>query len=178
MRHPIKKPRTWKPDLKYNSETLTRFINAVMLDGKKDKARKVVYDALAILENEKVEVEDTKDKKTKESKEITEEEKVVSGPIETFELAIRNVSPLMEVRSRRVGGANYQVPREVPQQRRLALAFRWIINGARNKKGRPMSEKLAEELLLAAKNEGDAVKKKEDMHRMAEANKAFAHFAW
>ncbi|VAW32162.1 SSU ribosomal protein S7p (S5e), partial [hydrothermal vent metagenome] len=83
-----------------------------------------------------------------------------------------------EVRSRRVGGANYQVPREVPQQRRLALAFRWIINGARNKKGRPMAEKLAEELTLAAKNEGDAVKKKEDMHRMAESNKAFAHFAW
>lgn len=159
MRHPIKKPRTWKPDLKYQSETLTRFINAIMLDGKKDIARRVVYEALSNLS-------------------IENEEGKKLEVIEVFETAIRNVSPLMEVRSRRVGGANYQVPREVPQQRRLALAFRWIINGARNKKGRPMAEKLAEELTLAAKNEGDAVKKKEDMHRMAESNKAFAHFAW
>ncbi len=159
MRHPIKNPRTWNPDLKYGSETLTRFINAVMLDGKKDIARKVVYDALGSLD-------------------FKNEEGTKIDALETFEMAIRNVSPLMEVRSRRVGGANYQVPREVPQQRRLALAFRWIINGARNKKGRPMSEKLAEELLLAAKGEGDAVKKKDDMHRMAESNKAFAHFAW
>jgi small subunit ribosomal protein S7 len=101
-----------------------------------------------------------------------------ADPLETFDAAIRNVSPLMEVRSRRVGGANYQVPREVPQQRRLALAFRWLISGARAKKGRPMAEKLAEELLLASKNEGEAIKKKDEMHRMAEANKAFAHFAW
>ena len=84
----------------------------------------------------------------------------------------------MEVRSRRVGGANYQVPREVPQARRLALAFRWLITGARAKKGRPMADKLAEELMLAAKNEGNAIKKKDEMHRMAESNKAFAHFAW
>ena len=84
----------------------------------------------------------------------------------------------MEVRSRRVGGANYQVPREVPQKRRLSLAFRWIINSARSKKGRPMADKLAEEIILASKNEGEAIKKKEEMHRMADANKAFAHFAW
>ena len=84
----------------------------------------------------------------------------------------------MEVRSRRVGGANYQVPREVSQNRRLALAYRWIIGAARNKKGRPMAKKLADEITLAAKNEGDAVKKRDEMHRMAEANKAFAHFAW
>ena len=148
------KKREWRPDLRYKSETLTRFINAVMWDGKKDVARKVVYDAL--------------DKVKKEGGE----------PLEVFETAIRNVSPLMEVRSRRVGGANYQVPREVPQQRRLALAFRWLITGARNKKGKPMAVKLAEELMLAAKNEGEAFKKKEDMHRMAESNKAFAHFAW
>ncbi len=154
MRSPLKKKRTWKPDLKYGSETLTRFINAVMLDGKKDIARGIVYDALA---------------KIKESE---------SDPLETFDTAIRNVSPLMEVRSRRVGGANYQVPREVPQARRLALSFHWLITGARSKKGRPMAEKLAEELMLAAKNEGEAIKKKEDMHRMAAANKAFAHFAW
>jgi len=154
MRRPLKKQRSWRPDLKYGSETLTRFINAVMWDGKKDTARKVVYDALD---------------KVKESG---------ADPLEVFDTAIRNVAPLMEVRSRRVGGANYQVPREVPQARRLALAFRWIINGARARKGKPMAIKLADELMLAAKNEGEAIKKKDDMHRMAESNKAFAHFAW
>ncbi len=154
MRRPLKKQRTWRPDLKYGSETLTRFINAVMWDGKKDTARAVVYDALAKIEADG------------------------QNPLETFEAALRNASPLMEVRSRRVGGANYQVPREVPQNRRLALSFRWIINAARNKKGKPMAEKLATELLLAAKNDGDAIKKKDDMHRMADSNKAFAHFAW
>lgn len=154
MRRPLKKIRTWKPDTKYGSETLTRFVNAVMWDGKKDTARAIVYDAL-----EKIKTDG-------------------ADPLETFDTAIRNVSPLMEVRSRRVGGANYQVPREVNQARRLALAFRWIINGARAKKGRPMAEKLAEEILLASKNEGDAIKKKDEMHRMADANKAFAHFAW
>jgi small subunit ribosomal protein S7 len=154
MRRPLKKQRTWKPDLGYGSETVTRFINTVMWDGKKDTARKVVYGAF---------------------------DKIKEGgadPLETFDTAIRNVSPLMEVRSRRVGGANYQVPREVPSARRLALSFRWIITAARAKKGRPMAEKLAEEILAAAKNEGDAIKKKDEMHRMAEANKAFAHFAW
>jgi len=125
-----------------------------MWDGKKDIARAVVYDAFA---------------KIKEGG---------ADPLETFDAAIRNVSPLMEVRSRRVGGANYQVPREVPQARRLALAFRWLITAARSKKGRPMAIKLADELALAAKNEGDAIKKKDEMHRMADANKAFAHFAW
>jgi small subunit ribosomal protein S7 len=154
MRRPLKKQRTWKPDLQYGSETLTRFINAVMWDGKKDTATKVVYDAMT---------------KIKEGG---------ADPLETFDTAIRNVSPLMEVRSRRVGGANYQVPREVPQARRLALSFRWLIGAARNKKGRPMAEKLADEILAAAKNEGEAIKKKDEMHRMAEANKAFAHFAW
>ncbi len=154
MRRPLKKKREWKADPAYKSVTITRFINAVMWDGKKETARKVVYGALDAI-------------KAKEM-----------DPLETFETAIRNVSPLMEVRSRRVGGANYQVPREVPQQRRLALSFRWLINSARNKKGRPMQEKLAEELLLAAKNEGEAAKKRDDMHRMAESNKAFAHFAW
>ncbi len=154
MRRPLKHKRSWRPDLKYGSETLTRFVNAVMWDGKKDTARAVVYGALA------------------------EIEKGGANPIETFEAALRNVSPLMEVRSRRVGGANYQVPREVPQNRRQALAFRWIINAARSKKGRPMAVKLSEELALAAKNEGEAIKKKDEMHRMADANKAFAHFAW
>src|SRR3982751_472651 len=143
MRHPVKNKYPRRPDQVYKSEAISRFINTVMLDGKKDTARKVVYDAMDIIKKGDVD------------------------PLETFETAIRNVSPLMEVRSRRVGGANYQVPREVPQARRLALAFRWIINGARAKKGRPMAIKLADEIMLAAKNEGDAIKKKDDMHRMA-----------
>ena len=154
MRRPLKKKRTWRQDLKYSSETLSRFINAVMWNGKKDTARAIVYGALETIEKDG------------------------ANPLETFESALRNVSPLMEVRSRRVGGANYQVPREIPQARRLALSFRWIINAARAKKGKPMAQKLAIELVLAAKNEGDAIKKKDEMHRMAEANKAFAHFAW
>ena len=154
MRHPVKNKYPRRPDLVYGSEAISRFINSVMWDGKKDTARKLVYGALDKIKEQEMD------------------------PLETFETAIRNVAPLMEVRSRRVGGANYQVPREVPQQRRIALAYRWLINAARNKKGKPMAEKLAEQILLAAKNEGDAIKKKDDMHRMAEANKAFAHFAW
>ena len=99
-------------------------------------------------------------------------------PLEVFEKAIKNATPLLEVKSKRVGGATYQVPRQVREERGLTLAMRWIINSAKSKKGKPMKEKLAEELILAAKNEGSAVKKKEDTHRMAEANRAFAHFAW
>ncbi len=154
MRRPIKNKHPRVPDAEYKSEAITRFINTVMLSGKKDTARRVVYAALNKIKADGVD------------------------PLETFETAIRNVSPLMEVRSRRVGGANYQVPREVPQQRRVSLAYRWLINAARAKKGKPMHEKLAAEILMAAKNEGEAIKKKDDMHRMAEANKAFAHFAW
>lgn len=154
MRRPLKKKRTWRPDPEYKSETVARFVNAVMWDGKKDTARRVVYGAFAKIKESGVD------------------------PVETFDTAIRNVSPLMEVRSRRVGGANYQVPREVPQNRRLALAYRWLIGSARSKKGRPMAIKLADELIAASKNEGEAIKKKDEMHRMAEANKAFAHFAW
>lgn len=154
MRRPIKKKNPRRPDITYKSEAIARFINTVMLDGKKDTATKVVYDALDIIKKNELD------------------------PLETFETAIRNVSPLMEVRSRRVGGANYQVPREVPQQRRVSLAYRWLINAARAKKGKPMAEKLANEILMAVKNEGEAIKKKDEMHRMAEANKAFAHFAW
>lgn len=157
MRRPIKKKNPRRPDPVYKSEAITRFINTVMLDGKKDTARKVVYEAMEIL------------------KKNGEEER---DALEVFETAIRNISPLMEVRSRRVGGANYQVPREVPQQRRVSLAYRWLINAARAKKGKPMAEKLAAEILAAVNNEGDAIKKKDDMHRMADANKAFAHFAW
>lgn len=154
MRHPVKNKYPRRPDLVYQSEAISRFINTVMWDGKKDTARKIVYGALEIIKSQEMD------------------------PLETFETAIRNVAPLMEVRSRRVGGANYQVPREVPQQRRVALAYRWIINAARGQKGKPMAERLASEILMAAKNEGSAIKKKDDMHRMADANKAFAHFAW
>ena len=156
MRRPLKNKHPRRPDQEYGSEAISRFINTVMWDGKKDTARAVVYDALNIIKSQ----EGSPD------------------PLETFETAIRNVSPLMEVRSRRVGGANYQVPREVPQQRRVSLAYRWLINAARAKKGKPMAQKLADEILLAVKNEGSAIKKKDDMHRMADANKAFAHFAW
>lgn len=154
MRHPVKNKYPRRPDLVYQSEAVSRFINTVMWDGKKDTARKLVYGAFDLIKAQELD------------------------PLETFETAIRNVSPLMEVRSRRVGGANYQVPREVPQQRRVSLAYRWIINAARAQKGKPMAQRLASEILMAAKNEGSAIKKKDDMHRMADANKAFAHFAW
>jgi small subunit ribosomal protein S7 len=154
MRHPVKNKPVRRPDFLYNSEAISRFINTVMLDGKKDTARAVVYDALELIKAQELD------------------------PLETFETAIRNVAPLMEVRSRRVGGANYQVPREVPQQRRVSLAYRWLINAARAKKGKPMAQKLANEIMMAVKNEGEAIKKRDDMHRMAESNKAFAHFAW
>jgi len=154
MRRPLKKQRTWRPDPVYGSEKLTRFMNYIMLDGKREVSKAIVYDAFDILKADGLD------------------------PISTFEEAVKNAGPLMEVRSRRVGGANYQVPREVRDVRRMSLAYRWIINAARGRKGVPMAKALAEELKLAAQNEGDAVKKKEDTHKMADANKAFAHFAW
>ena len=126
-----------------------------MLDGKKTVAESIVYGAFDIIE-----------------------EKTKQKPLEVFELALKNVGPLTEVRSRRVGGANYQVPREVRPERRVALAMRWILDVSRKGKGAPMKKRLADELLLASKNEGEAVKKRENTHKMAEANKAFAHFAW
>lgn len=156
MRRPIKNPHVIKPDLKYGSVRLEKFINSVMWDGKKSTARSVVYDALDIIKE-----------KTK-----------TENPLELFEVAIRNVGPAMEIRSRRVGGANYQVPVEVRPERKQALAFRWILIAARARKGMPMANRLAEELLAASNNEGSAIKKKEDTLRMAESNKAFAHFAW
>jgi small subunit ribosomal protein S7 len=156
MRRKVKNRTRPKPDFKYNSIAVNRFINYVMLDGKKNVARGVVYDALDELKK-KAKAED---------------------PIELFETALNNVGPTVEVRSRRVGGANYQVPREVRPERRMALAMRWILEAARSKKGRAMHLRLADELLAASKNEGEAVKKRENTHKMAEANKAFAHFAW
>ena len=142
------------PDPRYQSELLGKFVNIVMTRGKKTVAQKVVYGSFDII-------------KAKSKKE----------PLEIFELAVKNVAPVVEVKSRRVGGANYQVPIEVTPKRRQALSFRWIIGAARAKKGRPMAEKLAEELLLASDNQGEAIRKKQDVHRMAEANRAFAHFA-
>jgi small subunit ribosomal protein S7 len=155
MRRKVKNRMQPGADPVYNSERVAKFINYVMLDGKKTVAQKIVYDAFAII------------------KEQTKEE-----PVEIFELAMKNVGPLTEVRSRRVGGANYQVPREVRPERRLSLAMRWILDIARKGRGKPMAERLATELISASKNEGEAVKKRENTHKMAEANKAFAHFAW
>jgi small subunit ribosomal protein S7 len=157
MRRPIKKRPTVSPDIKYGSVEVERLINYVMLRGQKETARKIVYGAFELMQNDKEGGGDA---------------------VELFNTAVRNAGPLMEVRSRRVGGANYQVPREVRPERRLSLALRWIIKSARKQKGVPMHKALAKELLLAAKEEGDAVKKKEDTHKMAEANRAFAHFAW
>jgi small subunit ribosomal protein S7 len=142
--------------MKYNSLRVEKFINSVMQDGKKSTARKVVYDAF----------------------EVIKEKQKVEDPLEVFETAIRNVGPAMEIRSRRVGGANYQVPREVRPERKMALAFRWILLAARSAKGKPMAQRLADEIIAAANNQGSAIKKKDDTLKMAEANKAFAHFAW
>lgn len=141
-------------DPKFSSPTVGKFINYVMKDGKKATAQRVVYGAF-----EKIEA------------------KAKKAPLEVFEEAMKNVSPLLEVKSKRVGGANYQIPMQVRAERRMQLAYRWILTAARAKKGRPMAEKLAEEILLAAENQGEAVKKKQDVQRMAEANRAFAHFA-
>jgi small subunit ribosomal protein S7 len=142
------------PDAKLHSLAVAKFINFVMERGKKTVAQKIVYSALDIVR-----------------------EKTGKQPLEAFDLAIRNVAPTVEVKAKRVGGSNYQVPMEVRGDRRQGLAFRWILIAARGKKGKPMAEKLAAEFMAAMNNEGDAVKKKLDVHRMAEANRAFAHFA-
>jgi small subunit ribosomal protein S7 len=147
--------REHKADLKFNNVAVGRFINSLMWDGKKSVAEKVVYDAFELV------------------KEQTKED-----PLLVFQRAYDNVAPLVEVSSKRVGGANYQVPREVRPDRKFLLATRWIIGAARAKKGKDMAKRLAEELILAGKNEGNAIKKKQDVHRMAEANRAFAHFSW
>ena len=156
MRRKLKAKKALPPDPIYDSEKVTKFVNYSMLDGKKNTARAVVYRAL-----------DEIKAKTKND-----------NPLEIFETALKNTGPTMEVRSRRVGGANYQIPREVRPERRQYLSMKWIIDAARSKKGKPMHEKLAEEIIAASNNEGEAVKKRENTHKMAEANKAFAHFAW
>lgn len=156
MRRKVKNRNVAEADSVFNSEKVGKFINYVMQNGKKNGARKIVYGAFEVIKD-KLKVE---------------------NPIEIFEEALKNAGPLMEVRSRRVGGANYQVPREVRVERRIFLSMKWIIDAARNKKGQPMHIKLADEIIAASKNEGEAVKKRENTHKMAEANKAFAHFAW
>jgi small subunit ribosomal protein S7 len=145
-----------KPDPKFNNRTVSKFINCLMLDGKKSVAQKVFYDAMNII-----------------GKKISDAE-----AIEVFEKAINNVKPMLEVRSKRVGGASYQVPMQVRPKRQQSLAFRWILAASRAKKGKPMAQRLAAELMDAFKSEGTAMTTRENIHRMAEANKAFAHFAW
>ncbi|EGO64226.1 30S ribosomal protein S7 [Acetonema longum] len=143
------------PDPVYNSKLVTRFINKVMLDGKKGIAENIVYDAFEIIRA-----------------------KTGKDPLEVFEVALKNVMPVLEVRARRVGGANYQVPVEVRADRRLSLGIRWLVNYSRARGEKTMYERLAGELLDASNNAGSSVKKKEDTHKMAEANKAFAHYRW
>lgn len=145
-----------KGDPRFDSMLASKFINCLMYDGKKTTAQKVFYDALGIIQ-----------------------EKVPGHePIEVFTQAVENIKPHIEVRSKRVGGAAYQVPMQVNKTRQQSLAFRWLLAAVRDKKGRPMAEKLSEELMAAFRKEGAAVSKRENVHRMAEANKAFAHFAW
>ncbi len=148
--------RFLKPDPKYKSKLVSKFINCLMWQGKKSTAQGIFYQAMEVIAEKVKEIE----------------------PIEVFNRAINHVKPLIEVRSKRVGGATYQVPKEVEKKRQLALAIRWLIESAREKKGRPMHLKLAEEISAAFKKEGAAVMKRENVHKMAEANKAFAHFAW
>ena len=155
MRRKHKFQREIQPDQKYESVQVAKFINYVMKKGKKSVAQKVVYQTFDMLEQQ-----------------------YKQEPLALFDAVINNVGPTVEVKSRRIGGATYQVPREVRGERKFALACRWLLGAARAKKGKPMHKKLAEEMMLASKNEGTAIKKRMDTHRMAEANKAFAHFSW
>jgi len=143
------------PDLKYNDVIVAKFINQVMTSGKKTIAEKIVYGAFDIIQ-----------------------EQTKREPVEVFRLAIQNVSPVLEVKPKRVGGATYQVPMEVKGNRKLSLAMKWLIGSAQDKKGKAMKFKLAEELIEASENKGNSIRKKENVHKMAEANRAFAHFAW
>jgi small subunit ribosomal protein S7 len=143
------------PDIKYNSVLVSRFINKLMVDGKKSTAQTVFYDALDIVES-----------------------RARRPGLEVFEQAIKNATPILEVKPRRVGGATYQVPVEVRPDRRISLAIRWLIQTTRKRSGKTMADKLANELMDAANNTGTTIKRREDTHRMAEANRAFAHYRW
>ncbi len=147
--------RAIAPDALYQNVMVQRVINKILQDGKKSVAERIVYGSLKMIE-----------------------EQTNRDPIETFELAMRNVTPLLEVRPRRVGGATYQVPMEIQGERRVSLAIRWLVVAARARSGRTITDKLAGELLDASRNQGSAIKRREDTHRMAEANKAFAHYRW
>lgn len=147
--------REIEPDIVYDSELLAAFVNSVMKRGKKSVAQRLVYDALDLVQ-----------------------ERLGRAPLEVFEQAMRNAAPVVEVKPRRVGGATYQVPVEVAAHRRASLAMRWILSSARSRPGKTFADKLAGELMDAAQNTGNAVKRREDTHRMAEANKAFAHYRW
>jgi small subunit ribosomal protein S7 len=147
--------RPVQPDPLYNDTLVSKFINMIMWDGKKSKAQKIVYGAFEYIR-----------------------EKLNKDPLEVFKQAVENVRPILEVRPRRVGGATYQVPIEVQEPRKTSLALRWIVAAARAKRGKPMYLRVAEELMDAYENKGVAIKKKEDTHRMAEANRAFAHYRW
>lgn len=146
--------REWKPDAKYENPLVGHFVGMIMWDGKKSIATKIIYDAFDIIH-----------------------ERTKKGGLNVFEQAIKNVAPMLQLKSRRVGGANYQVPVPVSAERRQVLAMRWIREACRNKKGKDMAEKLADELIDASNKLGNAMKKRDETHRMADANKAFAHFA-
>ncbi len=147
--------RIIQPDWKYNSELVARLINKVMLNGKKSTAERIVYESMAVLER-----------------------RLQKPALEALEQAVRNATPVIEVRPRRVGGATYQVPLEIPADRRLSLALRWLVQYARQRPGKSMIEKLSAELIDAFQNQGATIKRREDTHRMAEANRAFAHYRW
>jgi len=147
--------RKVEPDVKYNNVRVSMFVNRMMIGGKKSTARRVMYDAFELIE-----------------------ERAKRDPVEVFEQALRNATPVLEVKPRRVGGSTYQVPVEVDPARALSLAMRWLLAAAKGRGGRSTAEKLAAEFMDAANNQGSAIKKKEDTHRMAEANRAFAHYRW
>ena len=147
--------REVEPDARYNSELVSRFVNKLMHGGKKSVALRVVYDAFEIIE-----------------------QRAKKPPLEVFEMAVKNATPMIEVRPRRVGGATYQIPLEVRPDRRQSLSLRWLVQGSRGRSGKSMADKVASELMDAAAGQGTSVKKKEDTHRMAEANRAFAHYRW
>ena len=155
MRRKVKKKIIIEPDFKYSSLLVAAFINKIMMGGKKMIAEKIVYRALERAEKE-----------------------LGKPALEVLDTAFNNAGPQLELKSRRIGGANYQIPYEVKSERKIALAMKWIIDAARSRKGKPMEIKLAEEIINAYNNTGVAIKKKTDTHKMAEANKAFAHFAW
>ncbi len=155
MRKRRAEKRPMVPDPKFGDPVVSKFINCIMLQGKKSTARSIVYDAFDIIE-----------------------ERAKQNPLEVFHKAMQNVAPLVEVRSRRVGGATYQVPVDVREERRIALAIRWLKTYAKARRDHSMAQRLAAEIMAASRGEGSAVKKREDTHRMAEANKAFAHFKW